>query len=87
MPNIDTTAQILAAGRLRKRIYWARVRREPIPDAAVESIIRCEVWRQWGYKRLVDALTQDVGLAIDRAANWTCKAIEWGCEDAGLYGV
>ena len=80
------TAHLLASSRARKSLYWLRVRREPIPDQVVEQIIRSGVWHQWGYRRLGDLLMREVGLTAERAADWTCRAIEGGYEDASAYG-
>ena len=86
MDDLQATAQLLVASRTRKAIYWARVRQEPITDQMLESVVRSGVWRLWGYGRLGDALMREVGLAVDRAADWTKRAIDWGCEDAKSYG-
>ena len=82
----QVTAHLLASSRARKSLYWLRVRREPIPDHVVEQIVRSGVWHQWGYRLLGDLLMREVGLTAEQAADWTCRAIGWGCEDARVYG-
>lgn len=86
MRDAETTAHMLTASRIRKCLYWMRIRRETIPDPMIESIIRSGVWRQWGYARLAEALHREVGLDVNRTVDWTRNAIEWGCENAESYG-
>jgi hypothetical protein len=83
---IDQAIQTLASARLRKGLYWMRVRRQPIPPQLFDQIIQSQLWRQWGYGRLHDMLIQELGLDVERATDLTAQAIKGGFEDAKLYG-
>ena len=83
---IDQAIQTLASARLRKGLYWMRVRRQPIPAQMLGQIIQSQLWRQWGYGRLCDILIHERGLDVERATDLTAQAINGGYEDAKLYG-
>ena len=77
----------IAAMRVRTMLDWSRRRGEVTTDELIRGIIARRMWVHWGYRRLVECLTEELGLDRDRAADITVKAIKEGYEDGQLYGI
>jgi hypothetical protein len=82
---IDHAIQTLARARLRKGLYWMRVRRQPIPTLILDQIIQLQMWRQWGYGRLCDMLIHELGLDLEQATDLTAQATNGGLENGKSY--
>mgnify|MGYP001490625375 CR=1 FL=1 len=76
----------IAAARLRRDLYWYRMRGRIPDEGMLEEIISTGVWRVWNM-RLVDWLTAELGVPRERAIDLTAEAIKKGHEDGKLYGI
>ena len=60
---------------------------KPIDPIIIDEIIINNMWKMWGYKRLMDYLEQELKFSREEAAKKTTWAIVHQFEDEKLYDL